>query len=274
VLFPVSARGSANLRNHRKIAVFDHTTAIIGGRNLAREYMGAVPYRKRWTDLGAMIEGPAAALLNEVFIADWCFTKRQSPDALHAETPSRVADPIGDSELQVVASGPDVRGDPLYEGILAMIQEAEHSVWIVTPYYIPDDVLQRSLVVKARAGKDVTLVLPARSNHPVADLARRYYTRELRRAGARIMIYAPGMMHAKAAVIDNRVGLLGSANLDLRSLFVNFEIGVFVHSEPDVRAVREWIGALLARCQPAPQRRRGFARNVLEDLSRLMAPLL
>ena len=90
----------------------------------------------------------------------------------------------GRSDLQIVASGPDVPGDPLYEGIIAMIQEAKESILIVTPYFIPDDVLLRSLIVKARAGRQVTLVLPSHSNHPITDYARRYYTRELRRAGA------------------------------------------------------------------------------------------
>jgi cardiolipin synthase len=150
-VLPLTSRGSANLRNHRKIAVFDHDTAIVGGHNLAREYMGPSRYAKRFQDFGAVIHGPAAALLNEVFIADWCFATRQSADNLHAEIPPREISPPGDrSQLQVVASGPDVPGDALYEGIVSMIQEADKSIWIVTPYFIPDDVLLRSLIVKAR----------------------------------------------------------------------------------------------------------------------------
>ncbi len=275
-VLPFGSRTSANLRNHRKIAVFDHTTAIIGGRNLAREYMGPTPFRKRWRDLGALIEGPAAALLNEVFIADWCFATRQSPQTLHGELPEHLTRSCGGSELQVVASGPDVPGDPLYEGIIAMIQEAERSIWIVTPYFIPDEVLLRSLIVKARAGKDVTLVVPARSNHPVAAFARRHYTRELRRAGGRLLLHPEPMLHAKAVVVDERVALLGSPNFDLRSMFVNFEIGVLAHSARDVRAVRAWAAALMEHCheaRPAEGRRR-FLGNLAEDISRLLAPLL
>ncbi len=273
-VLPFSSRGSANLRNHRKMAIFDHTTAIIGGRNLAREYMGPRPYRKRWRDLGTRIEGPAAALLNEVFIADWCFTTRQSPQVLHAEIPAGVAHPVGESVLQVVASGPDVRGDPLYEGIVAMIQEAEQSIWIVTPYFIPDDVLLRSLIVKARAGRQVTLIVPAHSNHPVTDFARHHYTRELRQAGARVLHYMGGMLHGKAMVIDDRAALVGSANFDLRSLFVNFEIGVFVHTPSDIAVLRGWMDDLQVRCRPATPRKRRILGSLLEDLSRLLAPLL
>lgn len=277
-VLPLSSRWSANLRNHRKIAVFDTCTAIVGGHNLAREYMGPTHVAKRWQDFGAVIQGPAAALLNEVFIADWCFATRESADALHAEIPPEcVAEARGQSELQVVASGPDVPGDPLYEGIVAMIQEAERSVWIVTPYFIPDDVLLRSLMVKARSGKEVTLVTPRASNHPVADFARRHYLRELQRAGARVLLYGPGMLHAKAMMVDDKVALLGSPNFDLRSLFVNFEIGVLVHSPADVSGMKAWALDLMRHCHPAKleRARKGrFAGNIMEDLSRLLAPLL
>ncbi|HVU32911.1 MAG TPA: phospholipase D-like domain-containing protein [Opitutaceae bacterium] len=276
-VLPFTSRGSANLRNHRKIAVFDHCTAIIGGHNLAREYMGPTRLARRWQDFGAVIRGPAAALANEVFIADWCFATRQSADALHAEIPPECAtDTPGESELQIVASGPDVPGDPLYEGIIAMIQEANQSIWIVTPYFIPDDVLLRSLIVKARSGKEVTLITPRASNHPVADFARRHYIRELQRAGGNVLLFGHGMLHSKAMIVDDTVGLFGSANFDLRSLFVNFEIGVFVHSPPDVRAMKTWATDLAARCHaPKPERRRlRVVSNVVEDLSRLLAPLL
>ncbi len=279
---PLSSRGSANLRNHRKIAVFDHVAAIVGGHNLAREYLGAHPWRKRWTDLGAVIEGPAAAQLDDVFLADWSFatgrpvepeTLAPAPDFSRHFTPSSAAT----SELQVIASGPDVTGDPLYEGLLSMIQEAKHSIWIVTPYFIPDEVLLRSLVVKARAGRDVTLILPARSNHPVTDLARRAYLRQLVRAGARVLAYQPRMLHAKTVIVDDALGLIGSANVDMRSLFVNFEIGVMLHTPSDVHALRAWAGELARHCQPiilADLKRRRFPANTLEDLSRLLTPLL
>jgi len=276
-VLPFSSRGSANLRNHRKIAVFDHCTAIIGGHNLAREYLGPQPYKKRWQDFGALIEGPAAALLNEVFIADWTFATGQTTTKLRAEIPDSVVSQRGCSELQVVASGPDVPGDPLYEGIISMIQEANRSIWIVTPYFIPDDVLLRSLEVKARSGVEVTLIVPARSNHPVADYARRHYIREMRRAGARVLLFMPGMLHSKAVIVDDCVGLLGSANFDLRSLFVNFEIGVLVHTAADAQAMKAWAVGLAQHChEPKAERPKKFriVGNILEDLSRLFAPLL
>jgi cardiolipin synthase len=158
-----------------------------------------------------------------------------------------------------------------------MIQEAKRSIWIVTPYFIPDEVLLRSLIVKARAGRDVTLILPARSNHPVTDLARRSFLRQLVRAGARVLAYQPRMLHAKTVIVDDSLGLVGSANVDMRSLFVNFEIGVVLHTPTDVHALRAWAGELSRHCQPlllSDLKRRRFPANLLEDLSRLLTPLL
>lgn len=276
-VLPLSSRGTANLRNHRKIAVFDYTTAIVGGHNLAHEYMGAQPDQKRFADFGALISGPAATELNEVFLADWCFAAKQSMATLLRAMPSDLEHPHGQSVLQVVAGGPDVNGEPMYEGILSMLQDAEESIWIVTPYFIPNEVLLHTLIVKARAGRDITLILPARSNHPITDFARRYYLRELQKAGARVQLFLPGMLHSKAIIVDGRVGFLGSANFDLRSLFLNFEIGVMLYSPHDVRAMHMWAQSLLAHCRPPLQQRRKRDRlvgDVAEDLSRLLAPLL
>lgn len=276
-MLPLMPRSSAHLRNHRKIAVFDQHTAIIGGHNLAREYMGARAWPRRWTDLAAVITGPAAALLNQVFVADWCFASGQDERTFTAETNPEAVRTEGTSELHVVASGPDVDGDPLYEGIIAMVQAAKRSIWVVTPYFIPDEVLLRMLVVQARAGRDVTLIIPAKSNHPVTDAARRPYLRDLVAAGARVLLHRPGMLHAKAIIVDDTMGLIGSANFDMRSLFVNFEIGVVLYSEADVNHLRSWAGELVRGCEVMESirlKRRGGLGNLAEDLSRLLAPLL
>ncbi len=275
-VLPLQTRGSANLRNHRKIAVFDHQTAIMGGHNLAKEYMGPTHLKRRWRDFGAVIEGPTVGLLNEIFIADWAFARGQSIDELHKDLPAETAHPAGLAEMQIVASGPDVVGDPLYEGILSLVQGAEHSVWIVTPYFIPDEVLFRSLLLKARSGADVRIVVPARSNHPLTDLARRHFLRELQAAGARVLLYQPGMSHAKLLLVDERTGLFGSANMDLRSLFVNFEIGAVTYSPPEAAAMSRWMHEVFAQSKPLPEPRkeRRIMPVIGEEIARLLAPLL
>jgi cardiolipin synthase len=271
---PFLSGGSANLRNHRKIAIFDGTRAMIGGRNIAIEYMGPRPYAKRWRDFGVVIEGPGAVVLGEVFTADWSFACHQPPEAVRQDAQRHGAPVRGDCDLQVVPSGPDVPGDPLYEGIVSMIQQAERSIWIVTPYFIPDDVILRSLIVKARAGCRVTLIVPRKSNHRVTDFARRNFTKELLAAGGHLLLYNPGMLHAKATVIDDRVALVGSPNLDLRSLFVNFEIGVLVYSKPEIDAIQAWVDDVAKDCTPPVQVAPNFLTGVAEDVCRLMAPLL
>jgi len=273
---PLSTRHSANLRNHRKIAVFDHHTAIVGGRNMAKEYMGATHWEGRWTDFGAVIEGPAAGLVDEIFFADWNHATNKPIEELREEATPLCPTPQGKCDLQVIASGPDVKGDPLYEGIVSFVQEAEQSVWIITPYFIPDEVLQRSLLVKARSGVDITLIVPDSSNHAITDYARRQYLRELHDVGARVLLYQPRMLHAKVIIMDDKLAIFGSANFDLRSLFVNFEIGVAVYSPAEIAAIRTWAGELVRDCTTyvAGTTPRRWTSALAEDLSRLLAPLL
>ncbi len=273
---PLQTRGSANLRNHRKLAIIDHRFGALGGRNLAQEYMGPTPLKRRWRDFGAIIEGPAVSQLNEIFLADWAFASGQSLARLQKELPADLPAIAGDSELQIVASGPDVEGDPLYEGILSLVQQAERSVWIVTPYFIPDEVLYRSLLLQARAGIDVRLVVPARSNHPITDLARRFYLRGLHGAGAKVLLYQPGMNHAKMLLADERIGLFGSANMDLRSLFVNFEIGALTYSPAEAAHMSRWMHEVFAQSKPMgePRKERRLVPKIGEEIARLLAPLL
>jgi cardiolipin synthase len=275
-VLPLQTRWSANLRNHRKIAIFDHRVAGLGGHNLAIEYMGPSHSKRRWRDFGAIVEGPAVSLLTEIFLADWAFASGQSLEMLHRELSPASPASAGHSEVQVVASGPDVPGDPLYEGILSLVQQAQRSIWLVTPYFIPDEVLFRSLLLQARTGIDVRIVVPARSNHPITDLARRHYLRELRKAGAKVLLYQHGMSHAKMLLVDEHTGLVGSANMDLRSLFVNFEVGVVTYSPADAAAMARWAQEVFAQSKPMPElRRRHRLMPVIgEEISRLLAPLL
>ncbi len=275
-VFPIAFPGAANLRNHRKIAIFDGAKAIIGGRNIGRDYMGPTKSTRRWKDLGVIIEGPAVVALNSIFEDDWKFASRKrnyTPQKSHVPLPGE----CGDSEIEIMASGPDTIGDPLYEKILSVIQEAKTSITIVTPYYIPDDVLQRSLIVKARTGKSVTVILPRRSNHGITDLARKHYLRELHAANVNILYYRAGMLHGKALLIDERIAMTGSANMDLRSLFANYEVAAFFYSEKDIERTKKWIQEIEKDSSPitgseiAP---RGMLKSIAEDLCRMIAPLL
>lgn len=275
-VFPIAFPGASNLRNHRKIAIFDKATAIVGGRNIGRDYMGPSPSKKRWADLGVVIEGPAVMALNSIFEEDWAFASRKRGYVLQ-EQPRIPAIEKSDSTIEIMASGPDTPGDPFYEKVLSCIQEAERSIKIVTPYFIPDEVLLRSLSVKARTGKSIKLIVPRKSNHRIADLASKHLLRELKEAGAEILAYEPEMLHGKAMLIDNKLAMTGSANIDLRSLFVNYEVAAFFYSPRDIAEVDDWIQGVESRCAsltPEDLAPRRHLKGLAEDLSRLIAPLL
>lgn len=284
-VLPIQSRWSANLRNHRKIAVFDGCRAIVGGHNLAKEYLGPEPERDRWIDFGMLVEGSAAIDLRRIFLADWEYATEEQwsefaleSDAKSNRGPQAPRDLPG-SSLQVLASGPDVQDDTLHEAILSLVQEADSSVRIVTPYFVPDEVLFRSLMVKARTGRQVHILVPERSNHRIADWARLHFLRELQRAGAIVRLYQGPMLHAKALVVDDRLGMVGSVNMDARSLLVNFEVGVFLHSPEEVLGLAHWASRLenASRSfgnEAGEEKPTGFGGELLEDLARLLAPLL
>lgn len=278
-LFPFFSFGHANLRNHRKIAIFDRKRAIIGGRNIGKDYMGPTANNKRWKDFGVLIEGPAIEQFNAIFRADWQFAAPKVPLPNIQTTAAKSKTPTGTSKstIEIMASGPDTAGDPLYEKILLTIQEAKESVTIVTPYFIPDEVLQRSLIVKARTGKKVTILVPLKSNHRITDLARAYYLRELINAGAEVRVYLPGMNHGKILIADGKIAMTGSANVDFRSLFLNYEIGAFFYDAHDIQAFESWISTMMKDSdlyQNAINKKRSILRELGEDLSRLLTPVL
>ena len=274
--WPFQTHGWANLRNHRKIAVFDNRKCILGGRNLDRRFMGDTHDPERFFDFGAVYEGPIVDCLNAIFLSDWAFASNQSLDQFTDLAPA-LDEEVGTSNLTGIVSGPDVDGDMLYERLINVIQEFEDELVIVTPYFIPDEVLLTSLTVKARRGKRITLILPEKSNWKLVDFVRSHYLRDLHAAGVNIQLFSHGMLHAKVMISDRNLLLHGSANFDIRSLFVNFEIGIVHTSVEDLENVFIWLDWLLQRCRPFgnekelnPRR----SRRTLEDAARLVAPLL
>lgn len=267
-VLPLHRRSSANLRNHRKVVVVDGEVAWTGGRNLALEYLGPEPLESRWIDLSAELRGPIVADLQCVFADDWNFATEG--DLLPAEVPRAV----GEQAAQIVASGPDLPGDPLSDVVLHAISNAQESIWIVTPYFILDDPIERALSLAARTGRDVRVVLPERSNHKLADLARTRLQYDLARDGVRFLLLPDQMIHAKAMVFDGELGIFGSANLDLRSLYLNFELSVLLHGGPGLEQLQSWIEELAARTRRWEARSPRLKERVLADITDLAAPLL
>lgn len=266
-------RGRSNLRNHRKIVVADGVLAITGGMNLAHEYLGPTPDPDRWRDVSLVVEGPAAFDLESLFWSDWTFTTGEVlPES--RERPTASAAPEGTTtRVQVVASGPDVQGDPLYESLISLLFAAQERIWVVTPYFVPDEILSRALELAARRGVDVRIVIPHRSNHLSADLARVGYLRQIEQAGGKILRYKPVMVHAKVVIVDRELAVVGSANMDMRSLFLNYEVALFLFSRERVAEAEQWLEALMSRCKPGltPV---SWPREIAENVVRLLSPLL
>lgn len=264
-------RGRSNWRNHRKIILIDERIAIVGGMNIAEEYMGAEALDSRWYDLAVVLEGPAVTDFHEIFRADWKFAANEDlPEA------STVPVPILDGQetvAQVIASGPDVEGDPLHEAILTAIYGARERVWILTPYFLPDISLVKAIATAAHRGIDVRLLTPEHSNHRIADIARGSYLRQLEASGVRIHRFYGGMLHAKAVIVDSRLSIVGSANLDMRSMFLNYEIALCVCSSELVDEIAAWATSLMKKSKDGPLKW-NTAQELLGGVGRLIAPLL
>ena len=267
-------RGRTNLRSHRKIAIVDGEVLFAGGMNLANEYMGppqsegATP---RWRDVAAVVRGPAAADATALFESDWvyCGGARRPPDGRTATGTAT----SGDTRVQFMPIGPDMVTDTMYDVLLSGIFKARERIAIVTPYYVPDDALQHcALVLSARRGVKTELLVPAWSNHRIADVARRTFLRELGANGVAIHYYAKGMVHAKAMVIDDDFAYVGSPNFDMRSLFLNYEDALCIYSPGAIADVRGFIDGLITECAAeAPVFRE---HRMIEQIALLLAPEL
>jgi cardiolipin synthase A/B len=265
-LIHVPFRGQANLRNHRKIAIFDGERAIVGGMNLADRYMGPRPDPSRWRDLSVLISGQGVATLDGIFRADWEFA---SKEILASASPPC---PAGQVPICIVPSGPDSASDPIYDAMLTLIFRAERRFWVATPYFVPDEPLARALSVAARRGVDVMVIVPNRSNHALADLVGGPYLRDLAEAGVRVR-RVPRMMHAKAVLMDDSVAAVGSANFDMRSLFLDYEVSVFLTGQPEIQRMTKWFDQTVSDAAEGPPEA-GRIRRIIETGARLFAPLI
>ena len=260
-------RGRTNLRTHRKLVIVDGTWLWSGGRNLAVEYMGARPEAERWVDLSFTATGPIAAACEHVFNSDWQFAAGGRPRKV-----SPLPAGTGDAILQAVPSGPDVPNDALLSGLLTAVYAAEHRIHAVTPYFVPPESLVDALCLAARRGVEVTVILPERSNHRLADLARTPGLETVREAGGRILVH-PRMVHAKAVVVDSSVAFFGSANIDERSLLLNYEMMFAAYSAGEIDEVAAWVSQLEGHCRPWT-REGSRVRRLAESLAEPLAPLL
>lgn len=259
--------GRANLRNHRKMLITDEKNVMAGGTNIAVEYIGPNPQADRWKDLAFVLEGPAVKHYASVFVSDWKYVTGEN-----IELSEKQIEQAGESVIQIVPSGPDVPGDPMYDFILTAAFSAKKSLWIVTPYFVPDEPLAQALTLCAHRGIDLRIIVPEKSNHRLTDLARETYLRDIQKSGGKIYLYNK-MVHAKTLIIDDNVVSIGSANMDMRSLFLNYEISMLSYTPEDVLKTKNWIETLINNSKRGVKNVSEF-RNTLEGIVRMLAPLL
>lgn len=256
-----------NLRNHRKIIVADGERAWTGGRNIGDHYLRAG--KSDWLDLSAVVTGPAALALEEICRSDWCF-------ATGAElplTPVIVPETRGPATLQVLPSGPEYREDVWHAALVKACFEAHTRLWLATPYFVPDETVMNALVTAARSGVDVRVLVPQKSDSRIVDLVGRSYLREMQRSGAKVFRYRMGMMHAKAVLVDDQIAMFGSANVDARSFFLNYESTIIGYDEATTTPIAAFFEYSFARSGKgvAPINR---ISESISSLARLLAPLL
>jgi len=224
-LNPLRKRWAVHLRNHRKLIVIDGQVAYTGGMNVGDEYSGRARRRGtlHFSDTHLYLEGPCVDDLEEVFAEDWHFASGEILDL-----PERQSGPRGKACVAIVPSGPDQPRNASQLNYFAGITAAQRSAWLTSPYFIPDEAILAALVSAALKGVDVRILVPAVSDVLLVGPAGRSYYRQLLAAGGRIFEYLPAMLHAKTMVVDERLALVGSANIDVRSFNLNFEVGALI----------------------------------------------
>ena len=259
--------GHLNLRNHRKLVIADRSRVWSGGRNVGSHYLG--PGKETWTDLSFCVSGPTVQHFIDVFASDWDVTGKavsgdlRRPNCHYSK---------GDTVLQVVPAGPDEPRDILYMALTTMIHSAQKRVWVSTPYFVPTESLQLALAAAAQKGLDVRIMVPQKSNQVTTDFARGPYLRDLQGLGANILRHQGGMLHAKAGLIDD-TGWVGSANFDVRSLLLNFELAMFCHDPGSTSRLESWFEEQSEICTPGIDKV-SLPRRVVEGVFRLGAPVL
>jgi cardiolipin synthase len=258
---------TVNLRNHRKLAVIDGAVGFTGGINIGDEFLP-------WRDVHLRVEGPAVRQLQQIFLADWFFTTRED---LVSRALFDGATPSGDSVTQLVQSGPDATVEAIHHLYFAAIASARERVLLSTPYFVPDRAILVALQTAALRGVDVRLVLPSRSNHRVTFHAGRSFYDELLDAGVHVHEYQGGFVHSKIAVVDGSFATVGTANLDVRSFRLNFELLAVLWDAKVVADLEALFEEDLRQASPVDLptwRSRGFLLRIAEGVGRLFAPLL
>ncbi len=264
-----------NFRNHRKILIIDGDEAYVGGFNIGNEYLGLSSRFNHWRDCHLNIKGSAIDSLEMRFLMDWRFAARDPLSNTDIYFPERK--PEGNSAVQIVSSGPDMNYPAIKNGYLKLINKAKRNLYIETPYLIPDDSILEALKIAALSGVDVRLMIPYKPDHFYVYWASLSYVGELLKAGVRCYQYQKGFLHSKIVCADGFASSVGTANLDIRSFELNFEVNAFIYNEEITRQLEEKFILALQDCTEITLETyaaRPMRVRFKEGLFRLLSPIL
>lgn len=263
-----------NYRNHRKLAIIDGQIGYIGGFNIGDEYLGVTKKFGYWRDTHLRIDGDAVRNMQTRFILDW---NQASRDHIVYEDRYYNALPKGDVGVQIVSSGPDSDWEQIKHGYIKMIMSAKEFVYIQTPYFIPDESLRDALRIATLSGVDVKIMIPNKPDHPFVYWATLSYIGDLLEAGADVYVYQGGFLHAKTIVVDGKIASVGTANIDVRSFRLNFEVNAFLY---DKEITQRLVDAFILDASKSTQmtkklyEKRSLGIRFKESISRLISPVL
>ena len=266
-----------NYRNHRKIVVIDGRIGFVGGFNVGREYLGLDSKFGYWRDTHLCIEGAAVTSLAVRFVLDWNYAAKENlflRDSLF-ELPQYVRG--GHDPVQIISSGPDSQTKTIHDNYLHLIHSAKDHVYIQTPYFIPDDSILDALKIASRAGVDVRIMIPCKPDHPFVYWATYSYIGDMVATGAKCYVYNNGFLHAKTLSVDGMVACVGTANMDIRSFGLNFEVNATIYSERTVQKLERAFENDMNQCTYITRKiyeERSLVIRIKEQFSRLLSPLL
>ncbi|WP_339226445.1 cardiolipin synthase [Oceanobacillus sp. FSL K6-2867] len=263
-----------NYRNHRKLTIIDGKIGYIGGFNVGDEYLGKSRKFGYWRDTHLRVMGEAVQSLQTRFILDW--NQASKNDILYDDRYYNTS-PSGDVGIQIVSSGPDTEWEQIKNGYIKMIMAAKDYIYIQTPYFIPDESVKDALRIAALSGVDVKIMIPNKPDHPFVYWATLSSSGELLTAGAEVFIYQNGFLHAKTIVVDGKIASVGTANIDVRSFRLNFEVNAFLYdTEIAERLVQRFNDDIELSTQMTKKLydQRTIGIRFKESISRLISPVL
>ncbi|SMF72765.1 cardiolipin synthase [Paenibacillus uliginis N3/975] len=263
-----------NYRNHRKIVIVDGIVGFLGGINVGDDYLGKYQKMGYWRDTHLEVEGDAVYFLQNVFLQDWKLAAGEKIVDLSLFPKHHCT---GEEQVQILSSGPDMTWNAIQEMCFGSISVAKERIWITTPYFIPDEGLFEAIKTAAVSGVDVRIIIPDKADSRLVKLASLSYVEDLLTAGVRFYEYKKGFIHAKVLIVDDLIGSVGTANMDMRSFFCNFELtAVLFDKEPIKRLVSDFEEDLRNSGLIDTQKfhERGRLQKVTEILSRMLSPLL